>query len=73
MFLRKYGIILRVQPPSEERVDNKLTKSSNKENELFYEPLDVLYKKQLQFTPRRRQSTTPKKQLRRRAGENNTA
>ena len=41
----------------------------NKENELMMEPLEMLYKKQMNITPRKRKSCTPHKKLRRRAGE----
>ena len=69
-FLQQYGLILRGDGQA-----NHLTFScnvdpdgENKENELLFEPLDMLYKKQLQLTPKRK-STTPKRRLRRRAGE----
>ena len=69
-FLQQYGLILRGDGQT-----NHLTFScnvdsdgENKENELLFEPLDMLYKKQLQLTPKRK-STTPKRRLRRRAGE----
>jgi len=63
-FLKQYSLLLRGQAHQH----SSSHKEENKENELLFEPLDLLYKKQLEFTPRRR-SATPKRTLRRRAGE----
>lgn len=65
-FLQHYSLILRSMP-DEETTQSGQTEACNKENELIFDPLDVLYQKQLQLTPRR-QSATAKKKLRRRAG-----
>ncbi len=71
-FLRQYSIVLRGQ---DQRSRSQLgvtsdpdDPSENKENELLFDPLEELYKKQLKMTPKRK-STTPKRRLRRRAGK----
>ena len=68
-FLQQYGLILRGEGHSDQMTLNcdLDSEGENKENELLFEPLDMLYKKQLKLTPRRK-STTPKRRLRRRAG-----
>ena len=69
-FLQQYGLLLRGEGHSSHTTltSNLESEGENKENELLFEPLDMLYKKQLKLTPRRK-STTPKRRLRRRAGK----
>ena len=69
-FLQQYGLILRGDGQANHLAFscNVDPDGENKENEFLFEPLDMLYKKQLQLTPKRK-STTPKRRLRRRAGE----
>ena len=68
-FLQRYGVLLHSHSLPADRSQSAQTALNktveNKENELLFEPLDLLYRKQLNMTDRR---TTPKKKLRRRAG-----
>ena len=70
-FLSQYSIIFRLEDQlplkKAESKPREVTSDDNKENELLFEPIDMLYQKQLQLTPKRK-SSTPKKKLRRRAG-----
>ena len=63
-FLSQYSLLLR--HGSHDNQPAELA-DDNKENELLFEPLDLLYQKQLNMTPKRK-SCTPQKKLRRRAG-----
>ena len=73
-FLQRFGLLLHaVSLPNEKHLRQPAQSAinqprENKENELLFEPLDLLYRKQLNMTERRNSSTTPKKKLRRRAG-----
>ena len=61
-FLQRFGLIIR----GDERLLPAVP--DNKENEMIFDPLEALYQKQLELTPKRK-SSTPKKKLRRRTGE----
>ena len=63
-FLQQYSVILRARRHG--NIDQYC--DANKENEMLIEPLEALYRKQLNLTPRRK-SVTPKRKLRRRAGK----
>ncbi len=76
-FHKQYSLILRSDEGKSE--SKKLShdqpsgdQDNDKENELLFDPLDVLYQKQLRLTPKKRPSSTPKRRLRRRAGESYT-
>jgi hypothetical protein len=70
-FLQRYGILLR-QESGQISPDPFLSDHSdakeNKENEMLIDPLDVLYQKQLSMRTTPKKNATPKKRLRRRAG-----
>jgi hypothetical protein len=65
-FLQNFSVLLRSPEPSS-CSNKKDVNIQDKENEEVYEPLDLLYQRQLQLTPRRK-SIAPRQKLRRRAG-----
>ncbi|KAI0230682.1 Unconventional myosin-XIX [Lamellibrachia satsuma] len=64
-FLQQYSVILRAGHHKTVANADQFC-DANKENELLIEPLEALYRKQLNLTPKQK-STTPKRKLRRRA------
>ena len=67
-FVAQYSLLFRLDDQEgAPKIPQEENQEEDKENQMFFEPLDVLYQKQMRLTPKRK--STPKKRLRRRAGE----
>ncbi|ELT97978.1 hypothetical protein CAPTEDRAFT_202691, partial [Capitella teleta] len=63
-FLQNFSLLLNSDPTPAAKTRSEVI--PNKENEEVYEPLELLYQRQIQLTPRRK-SLAPRQKLRRRA------
>ncbi|XP_013379051.1 unconventional myosin-XIX-like [Lingula anatina] len=69
-FVQKFGIIIKSEPTHLVSLSSQSEsdRDTEKENDLLFDPLDKLFKKQLSLLDTPKKSGTPKKKLRRRTG-----